>query len=334
MQRCKKCEAILLPGANFCHKCGYPVKEAEENAAIIRNEEAMQTSLFEESEENTSEPILSEISTKDFYNFDADSTIELEMEQQSSTPNEATHKVELDMTSYKVLFFEALRNRVEEEHNPLLYSDYVERFYRSDFQKFMHSSLDLWQVEMQRMKTKQIEENYIAALQEKWLSKWLNYFIIKECADLNEVRLNEKILIYDELLLSDINLDLMFEDFLQLNFEKSVKIYKNFFTMPSEKLEAAIKSFASVPRTERILFIADSSITGTCKEGFAMSNEALYWKAPLEKAQRVEFSALSSVVRHKDWIEINGLFFNIGKNLNMKLLRLLKTLIQLNKNDE
>lgn len=328
MQRCKNCEAILLPGANFCHKCGFPTK-SEDAAEPIEQNQPTQHSLFDNITSDDLEELPTEVPTENFYNFDSSNTIEFELDNSKEDIKEEKSTTKLDFSNFKSLFFDALRARVVEEHNQILYSDYVERFYRSNFQKVMQSSIELWQEEVKRLKEKN-QEDKIDGFQSKLLNKWLNYFIVKECADLNDVSLNEKILIYDELDPSKINFEQMIEDFLQLNSEKNIKVYKNFLAMPSDKLETAIKSFASVPRNERILFIADSSITGTCKEGFAMSNEAIYWKAPLEKAQRIEFQSLHSVQKNKDWIEINGAFFNIHRSLNLKLLRLLKTIMQNN----
>lgn len=328
MQRCKKCDAILLPGANFCHKCGFSTKVEEEQETVVQNE-PVQQSLFEGDESAIIEEISSDIPTSDFYNFESNDTIEFDIKNKINEEEvKEAPKLDLEFSVFKNLFFEALRNRVLEEHNPILYSDYVERFYRSDFQKVMQSSIELWQEEVKRMKSKNETPEKILAFQEKLLNKWLNYFIIKECSELNEVYFSEKILKYDEIDPIKVNLEKMIEDFLELNVENNIKVYKNFLTMPPEKLETAIKSFASIPRSERIFFIADSSISGTCKEGFAMSNLAIYWKAPLEKAQRIEYNLLTSVKKHKDWVEINEQFFNIHKTLNMRLLRLLKTMIQ------
>jgi hypothetical protein len=326
MKKCNNCSAILLPGANFCHKCGVSTKEeetpTEATAAPAKN--TLFTEVENEEEENylTENEVVSEISTDDFYHIDERNAIELDM-------NESKEKiVPTNMTQFKTLFFDALHKRITEEHDALKYSDYVERFYQKEFNKILASRLELLVEEQKRMNVKGENASTVAFLQMQIIEKLVNYFVIGECADLNDVPLNEKILQYDEMQPQAISLEKMIADFLQLE-EESFKTYKNFITMPPERLETAIKSFASVPREEQLFFIADATIANTCKEGFAMSDKAIYWKASLEKAQRIPFADLKTALRHKEWIEINGLFFNLNKSLNMKLLRMLKTLILL-----
>ena len=58
-----------------------------------------------------------------------------------------------------------------------------------------------------------------------------------------------------------------------------------------------------------------------------MTNEAIFWKMPLENKQRVFYKKLKDVKREEDWISINGIFFNAGTTLNLKLIRLLKRLM-------
>lgn len=328
MKKCNNCSAILLPGANFCHKCGASTKaeEIQAEASI----ETKENTLFTEVEDSEEElylienEVVSEISTADFYYIDEGNAIELEMKENQEKIAKVT------MSQFKISFFDALHKRITEEHNPLQYSDYVERFYQKDFDKILASRLELLLEEQKRMSEKGENQETIATLQEQIIEKLINYFVIGECADLNELKLNEKILQYDEIQPQDISFEKMMNDFLQLE-EESFKTYKNFITMPPERLETAIKSFATVPRDEELFFIADATISNTCKEGFAMSNRAIYWKAPLEKSQRIAYTALKSAVRHKEWIEINGFFFNVNKSLNMKLLRMLKKIISLNK---
>ena len=331
MKKCKKCDAILLPGANFCHKCGTSAKEETPLENIITQ---TSTTLFDAEpivEEDAEEivEVISEIPTADFYDFNSADAIDFEVDTKTTYNQTAHQKPVEDLLNLKAIFFESLRNRVVEEHNSLLYSDYVERFYRVDFQQIMASRFELWAEECKRMEQKGASKDQILHLEQKMVTSLLNYFIIKECAELNEIPFSEKMLRYDDMKLQDLQMNLMIQDFLQLDEEKNIVVYKNFITMPPEKLETAIKSFAKAPREERLFFIADATITGTCKEGFALTNEAIYWKAPLEKAQRLTYQSIKSVTRHKDWIEINGHFFNIHKSLNLRLLRMLKVLVNM-----
>ncbi|NUO03787.1 MAG: hypothetical protein HUU01_24500, partial [Saprospiraceae bacterium] len=75
---------------------------------------------------------------------------------------------------------------------------------------------------------------------------------------------------------------------------------------------------------ERIFFICDLSLLGNCKEGFALTEKALYWKSPLEKPRREALDQLFNLHRKENWITINDHFFNANPSLNIKLLKLLR----------
>jgi hypothetical protein len=94
--------------------------------------------------------------------------------------------------------------------------------------------------------------------------------------------------------------------------------------MPQEKLKNTFQSYLFTEREEMVYFICDLSITGNGKEGFAISNKRLYWRMPLGKSHSVSFDNINSIKHQEEWLEINGLFFNINRSLNMKVLRMLK----------
>ena len=99
--------------------------------------------------------------------------------------------------------------------------------------------------------------------------------------------------------------------------------------MPVEKVKNAGKFFLFPEIEERILFICDQSAFGSCKEGFAMTDKALYWKAYLEKAKVVHYDNIRILEKAKNWITINGFFFNVNQGINVKLLKLLRKIDQL-----
>ena len=117
----------------------------------------------------------------------------------------------------------------------------------------------------------------------------------------------------------------MIPDYLALDLEGE-KVYTDFLKMPLDKLKNASKSFLFPEKDEKILFICDQSILGSCKEGFAMTEKALYWKAHLEKARAVDYRLLDEIKRTKEWISINGDFFNVSPSINLKMMKLLKKL--------
>jgi hypothetical protein len=99
--------------------------------------------------------------------------------------------------------------------------------------------------------------------------------------------------------------------------------------MPPRKVRNASQSFLFADPNERIFFICDQSILGSAKEGFAMTDQALYWRMPLQKAERVYYDKIESVKREKRWITVNDMFFNVSPTLNLKMLKLLKKLKRL-----
>ena len=98
------------------------------------------------------------------------------------------------------------------------------------------------------------------------------------------------------------------------------------FGVPIDKLKNAGKFFLFPERDERILLICDQSLLGSCKEGFALTERGLYWKAQLQTARKVAYTALESVRREKDWLLINGDFFHANPSLDLKMMKLLKKL--------
>ena len=114
------------------------------------------------------------------------------------------------------------------------------------------------------------------------------------------------------------------------NFEEEDEtVYMDFLKMPPRKVRNASQSFLFAEPDERIFFICDQSILGSCKEGFAMTDQALYWRMPLQKAERVYYEKIETVLREKRWITVNDMFFNVNPTLNLKMLKLLKKLKRL-----
>jgi len=155
------------------------------------------------------------------------------------------------------------------------------------------------------------------------LEDQLDHFIITHCADLNKVKLPESILKYQRKSWKEINLFQMVNDYLDFENERE-KPYTDFLNMPVEKLKNAGKHFLFPARKEKILFIVDTSLLQNAKEGFAMTEHALYWKFPLQKARLVNYERLETLKRVENWITINGKYFHVSTSIDLKMLKLLK----------
>lgn len=218
----------------------------------------------------------------------------------------------------------AFERRLKEEHHPSLHGAYIDRFYKSEFR----SSVDFRIKQLTEQAQRNADDDQRFSFATPAFEELLDYFIIRHCQDLNEAVFDEKILKYQGKTVEKIPIGEMVLDYLDFDSEGET-VYLDFITMPANKLKNAAQNFLFPQKGESIYFICDLSTFGTCKDGFAMTRDCIYWKMPLEKKQRVYYKNLEEIRRQEDWITINGIFFNSSKTMNLKLLRLLKKLREL-----
>lgn len=218
------------------------------------------------------------------------------------------------------LFFERLSHVVRTEQDPGRHEVYLQRFRESEFQRTFDIRMEQLAEEVKDLRPKDID-----ARLEQGLEDLCDFFIIHYCKDLNAVFIPEAALAYQG---GEPDLFRMVMDFLHFESEPET-VFTNLLDMPVEKLRNASKSFLFPDKNEPIFFICNLSLLGSCKEGFAMTDRALYWKAPLEKARKIPYADLVEVVIEKDWLRINGLFFHASKTLDVRLLKLLRRLQRL-----
>lgn len=230
-------------------------------------------------------------------------------------------------STIKQYFIQALDQRIKETQNPKRKKDYMNRLMQSDFQQIFD------------LRTRQLaEEAYTIHITQKptvpqeidkLLSKsfdgLLDYFMVKYCQDLNEINIPDEALKYEGQRKADFDLQKMVVDFLDLKGEE-LKIYTDFIKMPLRKLQNASRNFLFPAKNEKVLLIADQTVFGTCREGFALTEDALYWKAHFKEAQKVFYHQIESIKKEKDWLLINGIFFNVNPTVNGKLVFLLNRL--------
>ena len=235
-------------------------------------------------------------------------------------------EIEKQISSF---FLETLKRRIDEEHETSKQKDYLELLYQSGFRDTVHLRVKQLAEEAKKMHSVVGTTDFqISFFLEEQLEDLLDFFIIHYCQKLNKVQLPEAILKYQSRKKTEIDLFQMVLDYLDLAREKET-FYTDFLAMPIQKLKNASKSFLFPARDERILLICDQTFFGSCKEGFALTEVALYWKTPLEKARKVYYKSLYETKRHKDWLTLNGHFFNVNPTLNLKMLKLLKKMKRL-----
>lgn len=130
---------------------------------------------------------------------------------------------------------------------------------------------------------------------------------------------------YERAVRGNVDLKQLIFDYLDLASEKE-RVYTDFVKMPFNTLQNAAKSFVFAAKDEFIFLISDSTFLGSGKEGFAMTEFGLYWKAPLEKPQKIYFHQIARLEKHKTWLKVNNRFFNVNPSLNTKMLFLLEKL--------
>ena len=90
------------------------------------------------------------------------------------------------------------------------------------------------------------------------------------------------------------------------SLNKAIEMLSNFNTLPlnnyylygkdipQKKFNNAINSFLFAPQNETILIFHDSTVFGSAKEGFCLTDKALYSKSMFEKAEKIDISDISS----------------------------------------
>lgn len=302
MKNCRICDKGLADDARFCHHCGASVIVETFDCPECGQENDLHTvacsncgHVFFDKKKAKTNPPPNNIFKNSF---------------QQSLEQELTDKFSL-----------AFERRLGEEHRTAFFNRYIDRFFKCGFKTSVDFRIQQLAEQFQGI-TDEKNRNLIAG---KAFEELLDYFIIRFCEDLNEVAFPELILKYQGVSNDHVNLGQMVVDYLAFQ-DEGLTVYTDFITMPAHKLKNAAENFLAPQKGETIYFIADFSIFGTCKDGFSMTRDCIYWKMPLEKKQRVYYKNLEEIKREEDWITINGIFFNANKALNLKLLRLLKKL--------
>lgn len=230
-------------------------------------------------------------------------------------------------------FFQALRERVKEEQSLDLLSYYVDRLHEYGFMETVRLRNDQLAEEIKELLVRSGADRVkIEKLIQGTFDTLLDFFIIHHCKDFNKIALPEAILKYQEVHVEEIDLYRMILDYLDFGGEdEEVYFADEFFTMPADKLKNAGRHFLFPAKEERIFLICDQSLFGSCREGFAFTEKALYWKAHLQKNRQVNYSGIESVKKEKDWITINDFFFNVNSTLNVKVMKLMRKLHQLHR---
>lgn len=305
MQNCRVCQKHIPENAKYCPFCGTARIEETITCPSCGEETDLHYDAcancgfrFSEKKANAEAPT---------YNiFESSATDELER-------------------SIASRFSIAFEQRLAAEHKPALHNAYIDQFYQSDFRESVSYRIQHLAEQVSRLDGDEKSKNTLLNVA---IEELLDYFIVRYCQHLNETHFPEAMLRWQGTPVEKVNPGALIADYLDLGSEEET-IFTDFVTMPPQKLKNAAQQFLFPKKGETIYFICDLSLLGSCKDGFAMTRDCIYWKMPFEKKQRVYYKNIEEIKRQEDWITLNGIFFNANKSLNLKLLRLLKKLKQL-----
>lgn len=223
-------------------------------------------------------------------------------------------------------FFAALRRRIEEEQPGGDRNRYIQRLQDSGFIETVQRRASQLEAEIEAMVSRHGPDRArIERTVETVYDALLDFFFLHLCRDINPIPLPEAILKYGTAAPDEVDLFSVVLDYLDLEREEEdIYLSDDFLRMAPELLRNAGQNFLFPAKGERIYLLCDQSLFGTCREGFALTERALYWKAPLQRARQVRYADLDEISKQKEWITVNGHFFHVNLVLDIKMLKLLR----------
>ena len=303
---CPKCHTQLVEDAKFCHNCGTHIDIALADCPSCDKKNPADARYCYGCGSPMSPIVLSQTAVQnskyDFQNLDilqeqVKSLFFEEVKRLSSwiTPDKVEEYLKTVVTTNFYLTVDRRSKQIAEEFSELFFNQVTP---------------SVFQLEKQL-------ENAVSSL--------AIYHIVHNCKELSPIILPEKIMKYERAIRGNVDLKQMIFDFLDLAYEKE-RVYTDFIKMPFNTLQNAAKNFVFAAKDEFIFLISDSTFMRSGKEGFAMTEFALYWKEPLEKPQKIYFHHIARLEKHKTWFKVNNRFFNANPSLNIKMMFLLEKL--------
>ena len=160
------------------------------------------------------------------------------------------------------------------------------------------------------------------------IGELVEYFIVEPAAVLHEGLFPQRVLRYQGADWARTDLYRLVMDYLDFDAE-SEDVYTDFVTIPPKVLKRATGGYLKTGPDERLYFICDQGIFGAGKQGFAMTDAAIYWKNVLQPAGAATYTTLRDVHRTEDHLLIDGQYFDAGGRLNLRVALLLDKLRRL-----
>ncbi|MCP9237545.1 GNAT family N-acetyltransferase [Lewinella sp. JB7] len=157
------------------------------------------------------------------------------------------------------------------------------------------------------------------------LADLTEYFMVETGAGLHDNLFPQRLLRYQGRDWREIDLFRLVMAYLDLDIDAE-SVYTDFVAMPARILKNATASYLRAGRDERVFFIFDQSLFGNGKQGFALTDSALYWKNVLQPPGAATYTTVRRVDVHGDHLMIDGQYFDAGRRLNLRVALLLDKL--------
>ncbi|MFK7808728.1 MAG: zinc ribbon domain-containing protein [Saprospiraceae bacterium] len=325
MRNCLRCNSTLPSDALFCHDCGAKQSLLIQACTHCGKRNERDSNFCIHCGHNTDETSLEE--------FDNN---KLPTIYSPKYPLDFAEAVRLPV-QLRTYFLKTVRECLEEMGQSGLFDEYVDTFYETDFldhfdeaAKGIAEQSYLLQAD-QSPNAARLVDQYLTEEFEKLMAALQT----KEGSDLsnssNDQTDNSNPTTFDlepneeEKSVANQQIGDLILDELKLT-EEQEKWYADLDNMPETKLRNAFNSFLKADVSERIFLICDQTVFGSCREGFALTDRALYWKAHFNKSQKIYYNDISSVELSEEWLIINGKFFNASPAINVKMMHLLEKL--------
>lgn len=237
-------------------------------------------------------------------------------------------------TAFQRAFLKAFPNFVRHLSATSNYDAYWDQLQQTEFQAAAQHRLQQLARQLERERPTPFFKESRAQLQlDLTIDNLLEFFVVYYCKDLNRIALSERILAFQEAKWITADLFPLVMAYLDPE-QESTPIYTDFITLKSSKLRNASQTFLFPARDERIYLLADLSIWGNAKTGFALTDAGIYWKSVMQEAEAVYYQAIQHLKLEKGILLINGLYFDATPSLNLKLWLLLRKLRRLLQADQ
>jgi Double zinc ribbon len=309
MSICPQCNDQATPGANYCNHCGTNLRVTKKVCPSCAHQS----------------PAISVYCHACSYQFDGaqgqiasyKSRFQFQFKQPALLPEQV-----------KAQFFRFLRARIFEEQDSRKYADYTGRFYDCRFR-------EIFEIRSRQIVTDMLDIYRLhgegGALQIDLLCMrafdgLADFFLIQYCPDLNMNKIPTEVLKYEKYEAHKAPSWEMVRDFLDFTQEQETFFF-DFIAMPKEQLSNAVQSFVRAGKDERLFFICDLSLNGSCKDGLALTNQGIYWKMPFSKPKGFRFEMLYEVRKEKNWLVINENHLVVNPGFDLKLLKFLRKVL-------